>query len=304
VRSTDCLSDLSARARRYRLSPAEQVRLDKHLSVCASCRREQQIGADFDAITGLKPGDDKRIAELTNRTVERFNKRAQLRRRPRSLSIAAALACALVSAGAGASVVWHMQKQTRPVVRPESHTPERQATPERPLHAVPPTETADVPLASPTAVLVPPHPKAFWPVHPAVSQSAPPPAETASEAASSLFANANLERRQAHSAAAIALYDELQRRHPGSEEAHVSHVSLGRLLLEGGACSDALSQFDRYLTASPDGLLAPEALFGKAQALHALGRRDDERTTWTRLLTQFADSVYATQARRGLEELR
>jgi TolA-binding protein len=136
------------------------------------------------------------------------------------------------------------------------------------------------------------------------SASTAAPLEAATDAASTLFADANRERRQAHAATAIALYGELQRVHPGSEEAHVSHVSLGRLLLERGASSEAMSQLDQYLTTSPDGLLAPEALFGKAQALKALGRRDEERSTWTRLLTQFADSVYGAQARRRLEELR
>jgi TolA-binding protein len=304
MRSADCLSDLVTRARRYRLSQAEQVRLADHLCVCAPCRREQQIGADFDAIGTLRPGDDRLIAELAQRTVERLSKRPEPRRRSRSLSIAAALACILFSAGAGAGVVWHLRTSSPPV-QSVSSAPVMHAAPEDPIATVAsPADGADVSLPSPTVVRQPSNPKVLRPTRIAASPPAASPVESSGETAAALFASANRERRQARAAAAIALYDELQRRHPGSEEARVSHVSLGRLLLERGAWSDALSQLDQYLTTSPDGLLAPEALFGKAQALQALGRREEERNTWTRLLTRFADSVYAPHARRRIEELR
>jgi TolA-binding protein len=130
------------------------------------------------------------------------------------------------------------------------------------------------------------------------------PVEPADESAAYLFARANRERRQARSSAAVALYGDLQARHPTSEEAAVSYVSLGWLLLERGAVSDALSQFDHYLGTSPGGLLAPEALFARAQALRAGGQRDEERKTWNVLLARFADSVYASEARRRVEVLR
>jgi len=134
--------------------------------------------------------------------------------------------------------------------------------------------------------------------------AAPPPAQPETETASSLFASANSERRHNHVAAAISLYEELQQRYPGSDEARVSHVSLGRLLLERSMWSEGLSQLDDYLAAAPDGMLAPEALFGKARALAALGRLDEERGQWVGLLSKFPDSVYAAQARRRIDEIR
>ena len=65
-----------------------------------------------------------------------------------------------------------------------------------------------------------------------------------------------------------------------------------------------MPQLDEYLAASPTGTLAPEALFGKARALEALGKRDDARRVWARLLASYPDSVYAAQARQRLDALR
>lgn len=299
----DCLSDLVARARRYRLSPAERVRLDEHLSFCPSCRREQQVGADFDAIGGLQAGDDVLISALATRSVGRIHGRLAPRPRLRSLSMAAALACVLVSAGAGAGVLLHSRRSPPRVAQPvSSDVQPAAAVRPRPSVAPPAAEVAD--LSRPQPIAVPVNPKPLRSAHAAASPRTSPAVDAVAETASSLFADANRERRQAHAEAAIALYDQLQGRYPASQEALVAHVSLGRLLLERGAWSDGLSQLDQYLSASPHGLLAPEALFGKAQALQGLRRHDDERDTWARLLTRFADSVYAGQARRRLEDLR
>jgi hypothetical protein len=323
VRDVDCLSDLVARARRYRLSQAERIRLDEHLSKCETCRRARQIGADFDAVARLQPGDDKVIADLADRAIGQFKRGTQPRRRARSVSVAAALTCILFSAGAGAAVIWHFQSRSPMRAQSESLPPVAGApiaesssavslrssvrTSEPPL-TMPsaPTESFDVPSVAPR-IVPPSNPKALRPPRApraAASHGAAVSGEPGGDTAASLFADANEERRRAHAVAASALYSQLQQRYPSSNEALVSRVSLGRLLLERGAWSDALSQLDRYLIESPDGVLAPEALFGEAQALQALGRREEERNVLARLLARFADSVYAAQARRRMEELR
>jgi TolA-binding protein len=122
------------------------------------------------------------------------------------------------------------------------------------------------------------------------------------ETASSLFEAANVERRRNHFTTALSLYDQLQRRFPASDEAHVSHVSLGRLLLERGLWSDAVPQLDAYLVSG--GTLAPEALFGKARALDALGRRGDAEAAWRLLVATAPESAYAPQARQRLDSVR
>ena len=70
---------------------------------------------------------------------------------------------------------------------------------------------------------------------------------------------------------------------------------MGRLLLAQNAPQAALAHFSRYR-----GPLAEEALLGRAQALAALGRSDEERSAWRELLDRFPKSVYAARARSRL----
>jgi hypothetical protein len=82
----------------------------------------------------------------------------------------------------------------------------------------------------------------------------------------------------------------------------LSHVSLGRLLLDSGRASDAERQFSAYLAGS-DRELAEEAWGGRAESLARLGRIGDERRTWLRLLQEFPASVYAARAKQRVDEL-
>jgi TolA-binding protein len=301
MRGSDCLSDLVTRARRYRLSRAEQSQLDEHLSQCASCRLQQQVGADFDAIGGLRAGDDVLIAQLADRATRRPRARGGGRSRLRSLSMTAAAACALFAAAAGATVLIGERAALVPQRTPRS----------LPAQAQPATHEQTELGASVTPRA--PRTEAQGRGSPARRTHAAPLAQVRShadtpeasvESAYSLFLSANNERRHNRIAAAISLYNELEQRYPESEEARVSRVSLGRLLLARGMPAEGLSQLNDYLTTSKEGMLAPEALFGKGLALETLGRRDEERTVWNRLLAKFPDSVYAAQARRRIEELR
>jgi hypothetical protein len=302
MRRVDCLSDLVTRARRYRLSPTEQARLQEHLLACASCRHQQQVGAAFDAVGALKPGDEVLIANLASKSVGRLTGGTPaFRPRLRSLSMAAAVAGVLVSAMAGAAVLLHARSSPpADVVVQQPAPPDPPRAPQvRPKFAAPLLAAEALPPA-PTSV-----PSPIPKVRSTRVAAPPPPVEVAVQtSSSSLFADANRERRQANADAAIALYEQLEQQYPDSEEARVAHVSLGRLLLERGAWSRALSQLDLYVSEAPYGLLAPEALFGRAQALRGLGQRDEEREAWARLLTRSPDSVYAGQARRRIEELR
>jgi len=302
--SSHCLCDLVSRARRYRLSRAERVRLDEHLSVCESCRLEQTVGADFEAIGGLQPGDELLIARLAH-AFERPSRRLRRSSRAgvRSVWAAVTAAIALVAVVAGANGVLgrapFVKRDPPAVLDPSPPDPieppaRRQWVVIRRPNGLPPVVADD-----PSSRLTPP-----------VSRRASRPAQKPidegpqDDGVSSLFAKANSARRQNQVAAAIALYGEVERRFPSSDEARVSRLSLGRLLVERGIPAEGLSQLDDYLADSPDGSLAPEALFGKARALQALGRREDERGVWQHLLSRFPDSLYGAQARRRLDELR
>ena len=103
---------------------------------------------------------------------------------------------------------------------------------------------------------------------------------------------------------AASLYRRLQREFPGTPEALVSAVPLGRLLLDGGAARPALAAFDAYLRDVPRGPLVAEALYGKGRALEALGDRDEERRAWERLVGDHAGSAYVPHAQRRLAAFR
>jgi TolA-binding protein len=103
-------------------------------------------------------------------------------------------------------------------------------------------------------------------------------------------------------ARAKRLYGDLIARAPSSDEAHLAHVSLGKLLLVQGQAAAAERAFQRYLE-SGGGPLSEEALFSRAQCLSRLGRAQPERAAWRALLAAFPESVYATEAEQRLSVL-
>lgn len=140
----------------------------------------------------------------------------------------------------------------------------------------------------------------------ATPPAAPPAARVrsaviAAETAAALFARANEARRAGHYGEAVRLYGRLQENLPGDAESNLSRVSLARLLLDRGQeLPRALRLFEQYLTHAPDGTLAEQALAGRALALGKLGRGDDERLAWQKLLHGFPDSAHAALARERL----
>jgi TolA-binding protein len=100
----------------------------------------------------------------------------------------------------------------------------------------------------------------------------------------------------------VRLYHQLQAEYPGSAEALSSHVMLGRMQLERRDTERALRHFEVYLQAAPLGSLAQEAMQGKAEALHRLGRFPEERVVWGDLLRAYPASIYAETARGRLRE--
>jgi TolA-binding protein len=308
----DCSSGLVARSRRDPLTRDERVRLDAHVTTCPSCRLEQRIGADFDAIGGVRPGDDVLDARLADAIVQGCSGRAHRRGPPpRWVWASVAAACLLAAAGAGAGLSLGHRRASGPQQGPAQLAGAEGAF--GPSLPSPPPAVAEAP--APAVGTIVPMPlvsreaeasAAAPPRVPRPSRAQQLRAEARSEpteieTASSLFESANGERRKNHVTSAISLYDQLQRRYPKSEEARISRVSLGRLLLERGIWSEALSQLDAYLASGDGGTLVPEALFGRARALEALGQTADARAAWNRLLLTFPDSVYARPARQRLD---
>jgi TolA-binding protein len=95
---------------------------------------------------------------------------------------------------------------------------------------------------------------------------------------------------------------QLEAHFPGSNEARVSRVSLGKLFLRAGRPSDAEAAFAQYLRSGAADL-REEALVGRADALEALGRSTEERNTWQELVRGYPASVYTNRARGRIAEI-
>jgi TolA-binding protein len=297
-------------ARRGTLGAAAAEDLRAHLDRCAACRLSLTLPDDLHAEAAVTSADDALLAGIVRGALSStvYEPRVAVER-PRRVrvggawGVAAAFAVLLV--GGGGAAVWSMGGTTyvRKLVPEILQLRHRAPAPERPAAAAPVRAVAApevVPVApSPTLApdIAPPAP----PPHlPRLHVPLPPPRASADE----LFADANRARRAGDVPLALHRYAELRRSFPGSREEITSRVVVGDLLLAEGPTREALASFDSYLATSPNGTLAEEALVGRASALMRLGRRDEERGAWTRLLREHPDSVQTERARRRLAELR
>lgn len=321
-RPRDDLEDLGVLARRGRLSSTEQRAFEQALDTSSALRASYQVGCDFDRIGAVRPGDDALIARVVERVTAK-PKRFRARRRARWVGLTLAATLAAGSAAAVWGPPWLPQSSPPPAhstePAPPAHAPPARPRTTRPLPPSLPTPSADPVASSPpldaqpvelTAPATPTTPplSAESSVPERRTQTALPtptptaPAATPESTAAILFRDANRARRDGQTSRAIALYTELEQRFPGSEEARLSYVSLGKLLLASGRAAEADRKFAAYL-AGGGRALAEEALVGRAQSLRQLGRTGEERRIWQTLLREFPSSVYAAQARRRLTEL-
>ena len=290
--------DLVIRSRRGELLAEEQALLERALQASASLRISHQMGRDFDDAQRVQAGDDALIARATERALRGRTRRWRTRQH-RSWWLAAA--AAFVALGAAASVMivepQPMQKRAAPGRSPAPASKNTEPSEPRgasaaqasPKRAPTPVETATE-ATSTTASKQPP----------AEKRAQPTPRSDSS--AAELFREANAKRRVGDLQSASALYSALQAKFPGTNEARVSHVSLGKLHLGAGRAREADRQFRLYLAAG-GGHLNEEALVGRAEALSRLGEMDAERRVWQRLQTSHPASVYRAHARKRLEAL-
>jgi TolA-binding protein len=285
----DCGGELLGRVRSGVASEQDKTAFDAHWMSCESCRMTLEVMDDFDALGEAESGDGERVARMSARVVATLGKPARM---PVRLAVGpwllmvAAVAFAGVAIAGGAYLLTHRTVaqappplSAAPTIRTPHPTVEVQT--ER-LDASPDQEVEGGNDAS-----VPQEPAAFV---------------KAQVSAAALYRAANDARRGGNPALAIGSYQRLQQQYPGSAEARASRVSLGGSLLKSGSAAAALAQFDAYL-ASGGGQLTAEALFGRAQALRALGRSAEEVQNLRLLVGSYPDSAYATHAKRRLQEL-
>jgi len=290
----ECRGELLGQSRRGALTDAGRLALDAHLASCAPCRLARDVLADFDQVDVVDIRDGGRVRALVDaaRAAKASSGSRGRARAQRRVRFAAAAAALIVCGGSASAAVWWWR-------RPAPPASETAARPVVTARADAPARVASRPaLAAPAAVVVPtaPAPRHRAAARSAVSGDAP--------SAAALLAQAGRARGDGQLDRAASLYRRLQREFPGTPEALVSAVPLGRLLLDGGAARPALAAFDGYLRDVPRGPLVAEALYGKGRALELLGARDEERRTWERLVGDHAGSAYVPHAQRRLAAFR
>ncbi len=220
-----------------------------------------------------------------------------------SPSVAAPIAPAAASVEAPSPAPVEPDVASAPEVTPSVAAPPAALAPTSPARVTAPPVAAPhaaVPVVAPAAApVVAPAAPSSAPVAPApVTAAAPEPV-----GASALFDEAVAARRAGRYARAIELFRRLQAEHATSREAHVSHATLGRLLLDRGDLAGALASFDAYRRHG-HGPLDESVIIGRATALERLGREGEARRAWGELLTEFPRSPFAEHARRQTEVQR
>ncbi len=293
---SECRGQLMERVRRGLASDQERVAFEAHLDRCESCQVSMDITADFEAVGAADSGDAERVARIAvaaQRLHRPKSTLVELSRRSRRVWRFAFAAVVLGGTAVAAGFAWFTIDSATPLPPAESSAarPIVSTTSLRPTPVFAQRQPAAAPAPSEVASPAPASPRPSEPEPPAATPGL-------------LYREANQARRGGQTQLAVARYQELQRRFPGSAEAVASHVSLGGLLLQGGSAAAALRQFDRYLAGAGARRLAAEALYGRGQALRALGRTEAEARNWQRLVQEFPNSPYRTHAGRRLEELR
>ncbi len=125
------------------------------------------------------------------------------------------------------------------------------------------------------------------------------------ETAGDILKRAQSLRASRDWAGAADMYRLVARRFPVSAEARTAAVSLGAIQLNHlDEPQRALEGFDAYLSRSPSGALAPEAILGRAKALGVLGRTHEEASALRDFLRRFPSSLNAPEVRQRLAEMQ
>jgi TolA-binding protein len=296
--------DLSVHVRRGDASRVEQRAFARLLQQDATLRAAHQVGLDLDRDSSVRAGDEQLIGRAADAALASVL--AELPAAPVRTqrfagwqlvaSLFAMFAFSLSGVGAAMWVAgvapWQKSEEEKESAAPASKLA-RPARP-HPRRVLAPQVEVAPPLAEPAV------PENVEPMEGAENLSASRGAHAHDPKAS--FHAANAARRAGDVARAKRLYGDLIMHAPGSDEAHLALVSLGKLLLAQGQAAAAERSFQRYLE-SGGGPLSEEALFSRAQCLLRLGRAPSERSAWRALLAAFPESVYAAEAQQRLTVL-
>lgn len=290
--------ELLDRARTGRIAADEFAVLRTHVAACAVCRFELRLIEDGRRAGSPRVSDELSIARIRRATTRRLVARGlsvrppwAVRRRRVGFLLAAALLGVAIATGATLKGRAGPPARLQHAAAPARGLALKSWMDHVPLSRVVPSSAANAPRESPQ------------PARPAPAVVEPNVVPRPASAAE-LFSEANRARRAGNVSEAVGLYRQLQGVFPGSTEAHVSRVSLGRVFLDrAGSPAAALAQFDRYLASGSHSALRHEALIGRALALQRMGRARDELAAWRTVLASYPKTSHATHARTRIEEL-
>ncbi|MBN1608788.1 MAG: zf-HC2 domain-containing protein [Polyangiaceae bacterium] len=289
---------------RGELSAAERGRLEAHLAVCPTCCLELELRRDFELEAARLP-----VPQLPGRvlagSVSNPSRCPPARRSRFAVWGLAAAGLVAATAAVASGLTWVRselqrdetagtmnQKFAVPISRAAKHS-----STARPRPAVEPVVT-DAEQERVSSAPPPSKPETREPVSRTEANAA---SNGHAESPASLFAAANLARRQGKVGTAMARYRALRRQFPSSEEALLSLVIGAKLDLYRGNAAVALGSFERYARAG--GPLEAEALVGRATALEHLGRRNEAAAAWRVVADRCPGSTYARQATERLSAL-
>lgn len=294
---------LMDRVLRGEASATERAELDAHLAACSSCRAERALNA---SLRRSYPPSQVRLDRLVEGALTTLELEGRVappsrgaNRTARWLPWVAALCLFFTGSAAAATLVMVLRHESLPPpAAPSEALPKSRKTlqpaPSRAVATEPapasPTSTVEPEPEQPTRRLRPPKRRAL-------AIEAPK-----SPAAAELFRAARELSSQHQYKQAEGTYLDLRARYPNSKESHVASLLLARWYLERlSRPADALHELDRYLTQG--GSNEPEALFQRARALSALGKRSEERRTLELIIERFGDSPYGALSKQRIGEL-
>ena len=277
------------RALRGELSGMEQQALDQHLADCSACEAHLALARSAKEACAPQPWGSRLDSLAVDHALAKFGRVRWpawffLPGQKRWLLVTAGI---LLAAGGVASATW-WQRQS-----PAREPALSQATAARPAARTPARPRRAVALSEPQSAL-----------QAELTDERPslPRAPRAQPSAALLFEQASALRDRNRVDEAIAVFRKLQQLFPKTRESRISFAVAGRMLLDRGRPAQALAQFNQHL--ANGGEASQEALAGRATALGQMGRLSAERETWQRLLDSYPGTVYASQARERLSQMR
>ncbi|MGA7744974.1 MAG: tetratricopeptide repeat protein [Polyangia bacterium] len=273
------------RALKGEISESEQRALAQHLATCSACEAHLALVRSAQEACVPQPWGSRLNGLAVDQALAQFGRARwpwavfSPGRRHWVLATAGLL---LAVGGVASAALWPRQDSARePVLvtvgRPAKRTPAQLAMAVSESPSSLPAEIMDERPSLPRAPRVQP-------------------------SAASLFEQASSLRDRNRVDEAIAVFRKLQQLFPKTRESRISYAVAGRMLLDRGRPAQALVQFDQHL--ANGGEASEEALAGRATALGQMGRLPAERETWQRLLDSHPGTVYASQAKERLSQIR